>query len=190
MADVCGLVLTALYNRLTDNSVGFNVQYAGVASSYTDLTDGALPALVFDFSPQSQNFAYGSVPPDLIEETSPFEYPILTLSADRGSAYPPGSGQRFHYAQFSGRVAFRIEVHLDWQDAQVRDFETWPNAVINSMYACLNAPSGSQPSVANNWGPGLVYSYDLSFGKGPVLLAGRNWRRTVAFTGTFEVNLL
>jgi len=187
MADICGLVLTGLFTRLSDPAIGFNPRYASIQSTYTDRTSGQLPDFVVDFSGDSSNFVYGDVPADLIEETSPFSYPLVTISADRAVSFRPGSGQRVHYAQFSGRIQFRVQVHLSWSDSGVRDFETWPNAVIDAVYSTINAPSAQSPNVSPNWGQGLVYGYDLDFQKSPLIEAGENWRRLVSFVGTFEV---
>jgi hypothetical protein len=184
MADVCRIARQALFNRISDQTLGFNATYAAVQPGYLDFFSGdPVDPIVIDFSAGSVNFNFGRVPPDLIEETSAFTYPFLTISAER--IQPWGTGNRVHYQQFSGAIQGFVEVHVSWEQEEVRDFETLPDAVIDAMFQCVQAPSMSQPNVANSWNT-LNFRYDLSAQKTPVLALGQGWRRTILFACSFE----
>lgn len=185
MTDPCSLVNAGIYARLSDDSVGFNPTYAAGQASYIDAGGNPVDEISIDWTGDSLNFAYGLIPPDLIEETSPFTYPLLTISADRAQSFQ--AQRRVHFQRFSGVVVATIQIHLSWIESAIRDFETWPNAVVGAMLATMNAPSLSAPTVPNSWGTGVIYGYDLASTKGPILMAGQNWRRTITFTGSFEV---
>lgn len=176
MADVCGIVNTAVYNRLSDATIGFNANYAAIL--------GSNPPFVVNWATDgtSLNFCLGLLPPDLIEESSPITYPALTLSADLGNMDQPG--QRILYQQFSGHVQANIQAILSWEEDQIRDFESWPNAVVNAMYATVN-----NRSQGNTWAAGVSYNGDMQFRKSPVIMAGNNWRRQVLFPLAFRVML-
>lgn len=189
MSDPCSLVNAGIFARLSDASIGFNANYLAGIPDYTEQDGGPVPDITIDWSAASPNFAYGLLPPDLVEESSPFTYPLLTVSADVAQSYQPGSQRRVHYQRFSGMVTGIVQIHLSWMDSGIRDFETWPNAVIGAMLATMNAPSISAPTVANSWGTGILYGYDLSARKGNILMAGESWRRTITFTGSFEVHI-
>jgi hypothetical protein len=176
MADLCRVVRYAIQARLSDAAMGFNAKYAAIQDSYQT------PDIAIDWSADSINFGWGPVPIDLIEETSPLRYPLLAIMADRGQQDPPQ--QRIKYKQFSGKIQANVWVHLSWEDEQVTDFETWPEAVIDAMYSSIN-----DPTLPNKWGTGVLYNGDLNFVKGPIVMAGRNWRRTIAFPSTFTVIL-
>lgn len=174
MADICRAVRLAVKARLASDTYGFNVKYSGIQSSYD------VPDLEIDWSEDSKNFVWGRVPPDLIEASTPLTYPLLTITAERGQQDP--MGQRIKFRQFSGTLLAVVEVHLSWAEEQVTDFETWPEAVIDAMFQSIN-----DPNIPNNWGAGLVFGGDLNFAKGPILMAGQNWRRTVTFPCSFKV---
>lgn len=174
MADICRLVRTGLNARLSDPNYGFNAKYAAIQLDYN------VPAISIDWSASSTNFAWGRIPPDLVEETSPFSYPLLTISADRGQQDP--SALRVRFQQFSGIVLGVVEMHLSWIEEQVIDFETWPDSVVAAMFDSIN-----DPSTPNSWGSGLLYNGEMSFQKGPIIAAGQNWRRTLTFSCPFRV---
>ena len=119
MANVSGLVSTAIYNRLSDPSIGFNPNYALVAPNYQTFQGVPVDPISIDFSPGSVNFTFGRVPPDLIQESSALQYPLLTISAERAQMW--GQTKRVHYAQFTGVVTGAIEVHLSWLQEGVID---------------------------------------------------------------------
>ena len=174
MADVSRLVRLAIQARLSNATTGFNVNYANVQSSY------AVDPIQIDWSDQSRNFCYGLLPADLAEQTSVFDYPLLTISLD--SLAMDQSPVRVHYHQFSGTATARIQVILSWPDSGMRDFETWPDAVIDAMYQTVN-----NPAVGNPWSVGLVYNGNMNAQKGSILPAGENWRRQILFTLQFKV---
>jgi hypothetical protein len=189
MSDPCTLVTSGIFTRLSDNAIGFNANYLSAITDYTEQDGGPIPNITIDWAAASANFAYGLLPPDLVEESSPFTYPLLTISADLAQSYPAGNSRRVHYQRFSGMVTGIVQIHLSWMESGIRDFETWPNAVIGAMLTTMNAPSISAPTVANSWGTGVLYGYDLSARKGNILMAGENWRRTITFSGSFEVHI-
>jgi hypothetical protein len=189
MADPCTLVTTGIYTRMADATIGFNAAYDAIQGTFQDFGGDYVDPIVIDWTRNSSNFTLGLVPVDLIEESSPFTYPLVTISADVARSYGPGNQKRIHYQRFSGMVIGTIQAHLSWRDVAVRDFETWPNAVVSAMFATMNAPSISAPTVPNSWGTGVTYGYDLSAVKGPIVMAGQNWRRTITFSGTFEVTI-
>jgi hypothetical protein len=126
------------------------------------------------------NFAWGRIPPDLVEETSPFQYPLLTVSAAMGKQ--DGDNQRLRFHQFSGTVLGYVEVHLSYLQDEVTDFASWPDAVVDAMFSSLN-----DPKIPNNWGAGLVYPGLLNFEVRPPIFAGSSWRITVGFPVPFKV---
>ena len=176
MSDICRLVRQAVQTRLSDATNGINATYSAIQASY------ATPDLIIDWSDQTNNFAWGRVPPDLIEESSPFRYPMLTIEASRGIQDP--TQQRVRFRQFSGNILAVIEVHVSWSEEQTVDFETWPDAVIDAMFSSIN-----DPTIPNTWGAGIVFNGDLNFSKSPIIMAGENWRRTITFPCTFKLIL-
>lgn len=189
MADICGAVLTAIYDRLSSLTIGFNPNYKAIQPNYYTRDGSYVDPIDIDFSRQSVNFRYGLVAPDLVEEVGVISYPLLSITADRLVSWPAGSNRRVHFQQYSGTVIAAIQMHLSWIAAGLVDFETWPNAVIDAMYTTMHAPSVSAPTVPNSWGSGVTFGYDLNCQKGPVLQAGENWRRTITFQGSFEVTI-
>lgn len=179
MADISRLVRMAVYNRLSDAEIGFNAQYAAIQQAYG--TDD----IVIDFGPDAEedatrNFGWGAIPADLIEGSSAFEYPMLCIGADVGRQDP--AQQRIKFMRFSGQVIATILVHVSWDESQITDFDTWPDAVIDAMYSSIN-----NPQLPNNWGAGVLFNGDLDWAKGPILMAGRHWRRTIRFQAIFTV---
>lgn len=182
MPDPLGLVTQAVYARLSSATLGFNQAYAAIQPTYVDFTTSlAIPAWTIDWSNNSNNFVYGMVAPDLIEESSPLQYPVLTITADAAVADRPGTKERVIYQTFTGKVRAIVQVILSWTEEQVRDFESWPNAVSAAMYSVVNNTANQ------NWGAGIVYCADMDSQKSPVILAGTNWRRQVLFPMTFRV---
>ena len=176
MSNISSLVRQAIKTRLSNNINGFNAKYSAIQSVY------GTPSITIDWSNTSQNFAWGRIPPDLMEETTNFIYPLLDISTERGQQDP--AQQRIKFMQFSGNILGVIEVHLTWDQEAATDFETWPDAVIDAMYSSIN-----DPSIANNWGAGIVYNGDLNWAKGQIILGGENWRRTCLFTASYKVIL-
>jgi hypothetical protein len=182
MPDPLGLITQALYTRLSSTTIGFNQAYMAIQPTYVDYsTSLAVPAWTVDWTPTSSNFVYGMVQPDLIEETSPLNYPILTISADAAIADRPGTKDRVIYQTFTGKVRGTVQVILSWTEQQTRDFESWPNAVSAAMYSVINNLS------QQSWGAGIVYTADMDAQKNPVILAGTDWRRQILFPMSFRV---
>ena len=182
MADICRAVRLALKRRLTDGTYGFNAQFGSICGDY------GVDPIVIDFdSDYSVNFAWGQVPPDLIEENSPLTYPVLTVDVTRGQQ--SASPQRLKAHQFSGQVVAVIEVHYSWGMEQTTDFASGPDAVVAAMYASLNNQSAANTDYVRNAGvdTGINYNQDLTFQKSPIIPAGENWRRTIQFIATFGV---
>jgi hypothetical protein len=180
MADIFRAVRVAVQNRLASVPYGFNAKYAAVQSAYSQRDGSAIPDLLFDWNDGSVNVAWGRIPADLVEESTPFQYPLLTIDADRSQQ--DGYPQRIKFKQFSGVVQALIEVHLSWAQEGVTDFATWPDAVIDAMFASIN-----DPNIPQAWGANLVFSGDLAAVKSQVMMAGENWRRTISFPCTFRV---
>jgi hypothetical protein len=62
----------AMLTRLSDPAIGFNAAYAAIQGSY------GTPAITINWdasiNASPRNFTFGDVPPDLLEQSSPFEY--------------------------------------------------------------------------------------------------------------------
>jgi len=168
----------AMLTRLSDPAIGFNAAYAAIQGSY------GTPAITINWdasiNASPRNFTFGDVPPDLLEQSSPFEYPLLTIDAVRGPQR--GYGQRIKNTQFDGVVTCIVKVHLGWVESEAVDFETWPAAVIDAMFNSINGVN--QPA---SWGTGITFNRDLDYAKGQIVAAGDNWRRTVQFVSQFYV---
>lgn len=174
MADILRSVRQAMYTRLSDDNIGFNAKYEAIQSDY------GVPDVEIDWSDGSANFGWGLVPPNLVESTSPFQYPLLMISAT--IAKQDGPQQRIKFKQFSGRVGCQVQITVSWDESGITDFETWPDAIVHAGFDSIN-----DPSLPNNWGPGLVYAGDLDVALGPITAAGRHWRRQVLFSSVFTL---
>lgn len=116
---------------------------------------------------------------DLDETTTLFE-PAVTFFTD--SAEHDGQEK---FRLFSGSTTLVIRIFWEWAEGNAKpDFEEVPDAIQDLLVAVFHSQS---------WlgaiGAGVTYTGQASFGKGPVVRAGENWRREIVARMRFGVDV-
>ncbi len=165
-------ILDAVYSRLSATD-GFNTSMVTQAAQYS------LDSFIqIDWSTTSQNFMFGQMNPDLLEQTGIFKYPFSCLyimeSAQTGE-------EKFN--QFSGNIRCIFEVYLSWRQIKgIQNFEKYPNCVEDVVFHVINRVENQ------NWGKPLVYNGGIQCKRGPLAFAGDNFRQRIGFSMMFQVH--
>jgi hypothetical protein len=123
----------------------------------------------------SQNFLFGRVSPDFIEQSSAYRYPMVTIDTVKSVSDP-----RFKFGTFNGPIFAIVEIHLSWEAAEViPDFASWGDAFEDAVYTTLNA-NGAMVA------PGWTYNRNIEVTRSPIMMGGRNWRQTHTCPCRFE----
>lgn len=163
-------VRDAIKAQLSDAVNGFNVNLAAIASSY------GVAAFEVDWSDTSTNFIMGRIDPDMVEETSPFSYPLLTIDTENST-----HDNFVKFAEFAGKVTAIIEVTLSWEQGQtIPDFASYADAVEDAMFKSMN----NQAFQA--WPSGVLYNGITDMSRGRIIEAGENWRQQLPFVAAFR----
>src|SRR5579862_2099312 len=128
MSQIGRKVRQAIVAQLSPSATGFNDRLASVAGTY------GIDAYTIDWTSESQNFIYGRIAPQLLDESSPLTYPLVTIDTVRSQ-----NTNRVKFALFAGPVTALIEVHHSWtQDSALQDFSDLVDATEDAMIAALN----------------------------------------------------
>lgn len=181
---ITNAVTTQLIARLSDaannGADGWNAVYNSLAPGY------GIPAnMAIDFAgdtrASSKNFVLGDIDVTAWEETSAFNFPLMTLFGMRSINQ---NWQKFHL--FSGDIDIGINVFLSWENTRVLlDFSPWADCVEEAMFTLLNRARNANPA-DQDWSEEVVYNGDLELKRSPIILAGESWRQLLAFKATFE----
>lgn len=171
--NISQIVLSAVYNRLSNSTTGFNPGIVTNAANY-----GIPPFIQVDWSPNSQNFLFGQVDPALLDETGILSYPFTCLyikeSAQTGE-------QRF--SQFSGLVRCIFEVHLSFIPIRgQQNFESYCNCVEDVVIDVINRIPNQ------NWGKPLVYNGSIQAKRSQLSFGAQNWKQIIGFSMLFNVH--
>jgi hypothetical protein len=171
MPKISKVAIGALLTRLSDPATGFNRNLELVADSY-----GIKPWAV-DWDPDaSVNFMIGQVLPDLIEESSSFTYPYITI--DTAGAL---DDSRVVSAVFAGTIPLIVDVHLSLVGEDFpRALNPLAQAVEDAMFQTLN----SLEDIGVYMTAGLTYNGRWSLQKSSIQFAGQNWRRSLRFSNS------
>ncbi len=168
MPQISLVALNALQERLSDPATGFNANLAAAASIYD------VNAFAVDWSATSSNFMIGQVDPNLLESSSSFTYPFVTI--DTAAVTDDG---RVVSAVFAGNIALIVEVHI------AQETEDFPRllvplgmAVEDAFFATVN----NQDELGVWMSARLTYNGKWTLQKSSIQQAGNNWRRTLRFT--------
>ncbi len=166
-----------VYNRLADDTLGWNTLIASANSTY-DLDP---PIETIDFN-SPDNFLFASTSPLVLEQTATFAYPLICL-------YTHGivneNLEKFH--KFAGKLVVGLDVWLSWEKQNgFRDFETYGDAVEETIVEIVNGfgPDGFG-QVTQDWGNKVVYNGGLSCSRTELSLAADNWLQGFQFRLTF-----
>ncbi len=167
-------VLDAVYARLTNQTYGYNSAIQSQAPSYSLAPN----ELTIDFSTASQQFIFGQIDPDSLEESSPFKYPL-------GMLYILETGQTGtqKFNQFSGVVRCIFEVHVSHTKITHKyNYEAHMSCVEDAVVSVLNRVENQ------DWSdyPMVVYNGGITSKRGPIKQAGDNWRQRIGFSMMFE----
>jgi hypothetical protein len=173
MAKIGRLAREAVRAVLAEPVTGFNARFAGVALDY-----GLQPFSV-DWSSASKQVWEAPLDPEDLDATSPARYPLVMLycvaSENRNSR---------KFATFSGTVEVAVDLHLSWKGGNApRDADLLADAIEDAVYQIVN--EADFQAVA---GAPLLWNGDISLRRGPLLMGGEHWLRTLAFRLTFEVD--
>lgn len=164
----------AAFSRLSHATTGFNPTFATAAAVYGIPTN----FVSFDFTDASQNFWFGQINPDLLEQTAIFKYPLACM-------YIQESGQTGtqKFNQFSGVVRVIVEVYLSWKEIKGKhNFEKYCSCVEDTMIDVFNRVENQ------DWSYPVVYNGGIQCRRGPLSFAAENFRQRVAFSLLFEVH--
>lgn len=166
-------VRDAIEEKLSDDTTGFNAQLAAIADEY-DLEDEDV--FKIDWSDDSLNFFYGNVAPDLVEATSPFTYPLLTIDTARAR-----HDNFIKFADFAGTVTAVVSITITWEKSQVLpDFSKLADAVEFATFMAINKQD------LQDWPNGVEYAGIMELNRGGIFEAGENWRQQLVFTLNFR----
>jgi hypothetical protein len=169
----CGIVRASVVRLLTDQ---FNAKLLATVTDYPNLT-----AFKLDFNaPLSKSFFYGRMDIGTIEAATPHSETVMTYFAMQSR------NRNLEKSRiFSGAVAIGIDLWLSYPAGRAnQDFEAMPEAVEHALYQVFNAPGNARYFNSSS----CCYNGDLAVAIGPLLEGqGKNWRRMIAATLTFEV---
>ena len=177
MPQIDALVRDLVWNRLIDDTLGFNANVDAVKAQ------GSYDSLDADLVKNNgwklgETCLWALVDPDLIEESSVMEYPFHCLEI--ASRQGDGSNRWVMFSTFAGTISFIILAHISWIESDVvPNFASYGDLVQDAMYATLNDPNNQM------WVSSVAYSGLLQMTRGPITFKGQNWRQTLTFTGTF-----
>jgi len=174
---ISGVVPAALWAQLSNQTSGVNPRLVALADSQAYKFD----AFEIDWSDTSTNFIFGRIDPGLLQESSVFTFPMVTIDigelADRGT-----DPRRIKTATFSGLVIGLVEVHHTWESEGVlADFGALVNATGDAILNCLNDHEVQQ------WPGNLLWNGRARMVPGPLKMGGQGWLRTTQFLCPFEL---
>ena len=171
---VSAQVLTAVYERLSDVTTGFNQGMIDQLQLY-NFTDNFA---VIDWSEGSSNFCFDQIDPSDLDKSGAITYPFVCLyildSLQAGL-------QKF--SQFSGPIRCVLDITLAWNSlSKLYDRERFSNCVEDVMFDVINRLDNQ------NWGAPLVYNGGIKCRRGPVVSGASNWKKRLTFSMTFEIH--
>lgn len=180
-------VQLAILARLSDNTIGFNPNFAAAVSTGIYNLPAEATATTVDWTLEGPNVGFGYLETSLnaLTETSNFAFPFFTIEVVNGQAYQPGQGKSLFSYRFSGPLKCGIQAILSWEAAQITDFSGYANAVVDSILATMNAP-GITPF---GLGDGSVYAGQMTFAKSPVRKGGLDWFQSITFSFDLMLNV-
>lgn len=166
-------VLTAVYNRLSDQSSGFNIGLSTAAAVY-----GISPTFAqIDWSPQSSNFYIAQIDPELLEKSGILRYPFACLYIKESGET---NDQKFN--QFSGLIRCIFEVHMSWgQIKGLQNHEVYANCIEDVVYDVINRVQNQ------NWSP-VVYNGQIQCKRGPLIYGAQNFKQVIGFSMLFQLH--
>jgi hypothetical protein len=170
---IAQIVPTALRDQLANETTGLNARIAALAEAY------GIEPFEIDWTDTSTNFLFGRLDPALLEESSVFTYPFVTIDTARMSDV-----RRVKFSVFSGPVLGLIEVHHSWQqESVIADFGALVNATADAVMNCLNDQS------TQAWPGNLLWNGRAEMLPGPLRMGGQGWLRTTQFICPFDLTV-
>ena len=159
--------------RLADATLGWQAAHGAIAVAY------GVPPVTLDTGPSSKNLVEGFLTPSQMEDTTAFRYPLFVLYSAGARQTNEESGRLF-----SGVVSLRLELHFSWRKGNApRDTETELDAAEAALAKVFEARTWPEA-----YAEPLAYGGDLDVARGPLQLAGENWRQTLSARLTFGVS--
>ena len=179
---LAGAIRPAIAARLSDAQAGYNAVMQGLAVN----AGLGLPPQI-DFS-SAKNFFQAYCDPELLEENTPFDFPLMLLYHIT-SVNQTANSAREKWSTFDGNVTFGIDVCHSWNmetvDAAI--FENTADLVEATMIEVFNSHDATKPLV---WTPPNVrWSGVLTHQKFPVMLAGKGLLMQQKFQLTFGARI-
>lgn len=175
MSQISKKVRDAVRSRLSDSTNGFNAKLSAVASQY-----GLTPFTV-DWTTSSKQLFEARAHPSDLEKSTPSKYPLVTLYVLRARNTRENKPQLF-----SGFIDVVLDFHVTARGvvaSALKTLQDTADAIEDAVFASLDPFSWTgayTPPVALVGGPDLE--------REPVEMDGENWRQTLSFMLTFQVD--
>ena len=177
-----GAIRQAIAARLSDAAVGYNATMQAIAN---DAGLGLPPQI--DFS-SAKNFFQAYCDPELLEENTPFDFPLMLLY-NTGSANQTANSAREKWRTFDGTVTFGIDICHSW-NAEIVDpavFENTADLVEATMYEVFNTHDPAKQVV---WTPPNVrWAGVMTHQKFPVMLGAKGLLMQQKFAMSFGARI-
>lgn len=178
MPQISKKVRDAAWLLLADATNGINPKLAALAGTY------GIDIISFDFSASSLNVIQGSVLADDVEQTSEYVSPYLIIRSLSSTDYTGTA--RVKSLIFSGEVVMQFEYILEFPTSAVTpDSESLGDAIEDVMYQTLQSIPGQQFLNAHG---GVLFPGAMNLQRQQVIQGGENWRQSIIFTATFNLN--
>lgn len=166
MAQISGRARAALFGLY---SARFNTLLSTVAPAY-----GVQPFTIdFTSVPKSQNFFWGALDPNDLEDSTVYKLPLMTLYTTQSA-----NQHRQKPATFSGVVRLGSDVVLSWRGGNAnQDFEALADALEDVMNTIANELAQ------------LGHVVSMGMDRGPVKRGQQNWWQLLRFSFLFEVHV-
>lgn len=169
------IVTDELFQKLSDESTGFNAFYQEAAAEY-----GTLTVVEVDWSPGSKQFMQAYLSPDEVKDSQLTGYakPVVALYT---SVSENTNDEKFRI--FSGNITAHVDIYYkSRQGAPVDDLEK----VFNSIKAAVLNVFNQRDVI---WSSSLAYNGEFSCNPDPIELYGDGYVGRVPFEIVFEVNV-
>lgn len=155
-------------------------KWATIASDYTLTAAEAAKISGIDWTGARAQVFQGDLDPEDLDETTTVFEPAVSFFTD--SAENDGLEK---FRLFSGSTTLVIRIFWEWVEGNAKpDFEEVPDAIQDLLVAVFH-----DQLWLGAIGAGVTYTGQGSFGKGPVVRAGENWRREIVARLRFGVDV-
>lgn len=177
---------TAFENLLKDPVTGFNPVYVAAMSNHP----GA-PPMSIDFigtmaQGKSKNFFRGDVDPTSLEDSSIFQYPLLSIYGIAGASSNLQKFQRFAGLIRLGARFLLSGAIYDDDGVPAAGFEVWPDCVEDAFLNVIQSKSAEAAWPASS-SVQVVYNGLCSYDRKAPFEGASNWLQILTFSLNMDV---